>query len=381
MTVRAARAAILAAAILSGCSASSKAPSSAPPGFEEPWPWPGANYVATSVTLSFPFSGAGVVFDVYLAASSVLPDVPFATSVTVSTLAVADLASDTGYSWKAVARDAGGGKTESATWSFVTGTGSYPPGTMCPVAGWSFIAGATPVVVSSFQMDRFEVTFELWTAVRTWGSTHGYTDLPVGQNGSSPLGGSNPVTNVSWYDAVKWCNARSEWEGTDPVYFTDATQTTVYRTGQIALGNDAVSWSAPGYRLPTEVEWDYAARGGRFSRGYPYAGASIPGNVAWYDGNAGNRTHTAGTRSANELGLFDLSGNVFEWIWDGWSPVYPVGGSTDPRGPATAQTYRVVRGGCFQCADVTLGPAYRGYDADGPAHGSWLQGFRTVRRP
>jgi formylglycine-generating enzyme required for sulfatase activity len=152
---------------------------------------------------------------------------------------------------------------------------------------------------------------------------------------------------VSWYDVIKWCNARSEKDGLTPVYYTDGTQSTIYKTGQININIDAVKWTSNGYRLPTECEWEFAARGGNLTHNYTYSGSNTIDDVAWYRNNSGNSTHTVGQKSANELGIYDMSGNVWDWCWDWWGSAYPSGGTTDPKGSSTTQTYRLMRGGCF----------------------------------
>ena len=218
---------------------------------------------------------------------------------------------------------------------------------LVPVTGGTFTAGTTPVTISSFKMDKYEVTYELWTAVRNWALTHGYTDLAAGKNGYNPVGANNPVDSVNWYDVVKWCNARSEKDGLTPVYYTRSAQDTVYRIGQININIDAVKWTANGYRLPTEAEWEFAARGGNFTHGYTYSGSNTLDSVAWYYDNSGEATHTVGTKKANEFGIYDMSGNVFEWCWDWYGSAYPSGGTTDPKGPSTTQSSRLLRGGSF----------------------------------
>ncbi len=220
------------------------------------------------------------------------------------------------------------------------------------VAGGTFTAGVTTVTISSFKMDMFEITYELWTAVRAWGLVHGYTDLVTGQNGYNPVGTNNPVMYVNWYDIIKWCNARSEKDGLNPIYYTTSSKNVVYKTGQAVINNDAVDWTANGYRLPTEAEWEFAAKGGtlKHSPVFTYSGSNTVGGVAWYSTNSGNKTHSVGAKLPNELGIYDMSGNVWEWCWDwydGFIGIYPYGGTTDPKGPSTTQTYRVLRGGSF----------------------------------
>jgi formylglycine-generating enzyme len=238
---------------------------------------------------------------------------------------------------------------------------------------------AHSVMLSSFYIDRYEITYEKWTSVRTWALTHGYTDLVTGQNGSSGSGTNNPVTNVNWYDILKWCNARSEMDGLAPMYYTGNTFVTVYRTGDLAVTSDAVKWSANGYRLPTEAEWEFAARGGTTTHNYSYSGSNILDDVGWYSTNAANATHTVGGKLANELGIYDLSGNVEERCWD-WYGAYAGGAQTDPTGASTG-SYRVLRGGSFN--DLTdpgfdCRVSYR--DNSGPGVRVNNFGFRCVQR-
>jgi hypothetical protein len=175
--------------------------------------------------------------------------------------------------------------------------------------------------VAAFYMAQTETTWGQWQSVRTWAAANGY-DLG-GVGGGS--GDSYPVTDVSWYHVVKWCNARSEMEGLTPAYTVNSSP---YRTGD---SWPEVNASANGYRLPGEAEWEFAARGGVNTQNYEYSGSNDPDAVAWYSDNSGYVTHSVATKQANELGLSDMSGNIWEWCYD-WYPGYE-------------GTHRVNRGG------------------------------------
>ena len=246
------------------------------------------------------------------------------------------------------------------------------------------------VTVSAFYVDRFEVTKGLWDEVKTWAIEHGYS---FDNDGAGP-GANYPVELLNWYDAVKWCNARSEKEGRAPVYYTDEARTRVYRAGQVNVENSWVNWNG-GYRLPTEAEWEKAARGGlsrkRFSWGdtithsdanyfssseYPYDVSATRGSHPSFDADPMPYTSPVGWFSAraNGYGLQDVAGNVAEWCWD-WYGLYADGSVTDPRGPTTG-SYRVYRGGAWSSNARDCRSAYRGHDWS-VSKGDGL-GFRSV---
>jgi len=211
------------------------------------------------------------------------------------------------------------------------------------------------VQVSAFYMAQYEVTKSLWDEVRIWGLSHGYTDLGAGAGKAL----DHPVNSISWYDMVKWCNGRSEKEELNPCY---TVLHEVYRTGDTSPD---CNFEANGYRLPTEAEWEKAARGGITGKRFPwgdtishsdanftndggesYQSGSIGSDPIW-SGNDESYPYTSpvGSFSVNGYGLYDMIGNVWEWCWDTYdSNYYTYSPEIDPQG-ATIGAFRVFRGG------------------------------------
>ena len=198
---------------------------------------------------------------------------------------------------------------------------------MIHVLGGSFMMGCTPeqsdcsdneypeheVTLSDFYIGKYPVTQGQWKAV-------------MGENPSILKGDDLPVENVSWNQAQEFIKKLNQNTGKN-------------------------------YRLPTEAEWEYAARGGSQSRGYKYSGGNDIGEVAWYEGNSGDKTHPVGTKKANELGIYDMNGNVFEWVNDRYES-YNVSWNSNPEGAASGSS-RVLRGGCYGIIAKVMRISYR----------------------
>lgn len=264
------------------------------------------------------------------------------------------------------------------------------------------------IFTSAFFMDKFEVSKSVWDTVYNWAITNGYNF----SNGGTATGPTHPVTGISWYDAVKWCNARSQREGLTPVYYTDAARTQVYKAGQVFLDNNWVSWEANGYRLPTVAEWIKAYRGGQGAGYFPwpsYWGSredNINPNLANYyqsgdpfesNTSAGLRATTPvgyyngsqtpqGPDNANGYGLYDMAGNVGEWCWDrqftNWYSSYAEARDDNSKGPNLGQGANRYWSGAlsyYSFEDMYASPAASAFTPASPSSSSTPVGFRCVR--
>lgn len=250
-------------------------------------------------------------------------------------------------------------------------------------------APPTNVTISEFYMDVNLVTYSEWQAVYSYATNHGYAFDNIGsaQATNQPV---QPVQKVNWYDCVKWCNARSQMAGLTPVYYTDGE---LYTNGE----NDAVyaDWSANGFRLPTEAEWEKAARGGLTNQRFPWGDIISETNANYYsdtttypydqgpDGyNAfgsigGNpRTTPVGSFKPNHFGLYDMSGNVVEWCWDWYDTAYGQPTTNNPSGPGSG-TERTLRGGGWDYYASAARCAARFSDSPSAVWNDY--GFRCVR--
>jgi len=222
---------------------------------------------------------------------------------------------------------------------------------------------ARSVTVSGFWMGRFLVTQGEWYDVMGTNPSHFQGDMVPARTNWRNL----PVESVSWLDAVEFANAKSLRAGLTPAYAISGTG-----------ASRVVSWNcgANGYRLPTEAEWEFAARGGMACRGnFEFSGSNVAGEVAWYRENSGGGTQPVRTLRPNALGIYDMSGNVWEWVWDLWGP-YPSVAQTDPAG-ASSGSFRVLRGGSWGNSAAIVRCAFRVGDAPWGRGGDL--GFRLVR--
>jgi len=208
------------------------------------------------------------------------------------------------------------------------------------------------VHIAAFWISKYPITQKDWRNM-------------MGNDSASYIDDDLPVVNVNWFEAVEYCNNRSYREGLKPCY---------NGTGQSITCN----WYANGYRLPTEAEWEFAARGGIVSKGYRYSGSNDLNAVAWCDRTSGDRPHRVGGKPANELGIHDMSGNVLEWCWDWYGrDYYSKSNQYNPNGPQNGE-YRVLRGGSWSDYGFRYCRVANRY-ANDPLSVYDCVGFRVVR--
>ena len=227
------------------------------------------------------------------------------------------------------------------------------------------------VNLSAYYIGETEVTQELWQAVMGNNPSH-FTSSK-----------KNPVESISWYDSIVFCNELTQKLSglgvNECVYYRDASLSAVYTAVDGASHTvPHIKWDAKGFRLPTEAEWEYAAMGGQYHK---YAGTDNETELteyAWYKVNSDNMTHEVGTKKANKYGLYDMSGNVWEWCWDRYSSSTPASGQTDPQGASTGP-HRINRGGSWDFGAKQVARTWR--DIDVPEYRSIELGLRLVSRP
>jgi formylglycine-generating enzyme required for sulfatase activity len=223
---------------------------------------------------------------------------------------------------------------------------------------------------SDEQERKISITQDLWVA--KYEVTQNQFEAVMGYNPSNLIGGRRPVTNLTWLDAVRFCNDLSSLDGYEPVYTLFGSQVTA-------------NWSADGYRLPTAAEWEFAAGAGG-TESTTWAGDSSPGGVAWTKENSSGRPHDVGTKRANGAGLYDMSGNVYEWVWD-WNACHEntntcdaqygkSGGSRNPRGPSSGLS-KVKKGGSSAQPSKSARIANHAYYAEDKGYA--YTGLRLVR--
>jgi len=341
----------------------------------------------TTITLSWDCSdpdGDTVTYDVYFDINTNPTKKMISTNQSGKSLNITSLSLSYGttYYWRVVAKDSKEAITEGPVWSFTTQrvptTTPYTPSSIVPqmvlVEKGSFTMGDTwgdgesdekpthkVTFTYDFYMGKYEVTFDEYDAFCEATGRNKPKDEDWGR-------GIRPVINVSWNDAIAYCNWLSEKEKLPKAY--DNSGNLLDKDGRITTDPSRVV----GYRLPTEAEWEYAARGGNKNKVYKYSGSDTVNDVAWYWDNSGRKTQEVGKKVPNELVIYDMSGNVWEWCSD-WYGGYSGSAQTNPYN--NSGSGRVLRGGSWYDNAAFVRVAFRNDRL--PAYTNFRMGFRITR--
>ncbi|MCL2410582.1 MAG: formylglycine-generating enzyme family protein [Treponema sp.] len=264
--------------------------------------------------------------------------------------------------------------------------GTFELGRELGTAGSGDTTPVSTVTLTGFYMGKYPVTQAQWLAVMGNNPSSFRSNPAAGE-----VQGRRPVETVSWYDAIVFANRLSELRGFPPAYeMQTAANTSEWSTDPATWGAvprerddpERARWDAvriragsTGYRLPTEAQWEFAAKGGNRGETYTFSGSDDVDEVAWHWGNSGGRTREVGRLAPNGLGIYDMSGNVWEAVWDRWGS-YTSEAKADPSG-AYSGTDRVLRGGGWDSDAVYARSVFR--DAGWPNSGWSADGFRLVR--